>query len=405
VSPPHKPRKICLAAMSVSAALVLATAGGSAGAEPGPSAHEVAKSKQVVRDRAAAVGRIKARLAMADGELERLADTAEMAMERYNGEYVKLTQADQANQAAQQRLLRAQQSYEQFREQLAAFAGQAYRMETGVNGLSAAVSGDGGPQGFLDRAGMVEVLANRQAGAVERMRAAKVVADLFRGQAQEAVRAQQAATKAAADAKQAAEGAAARQRSEVQRIGQVKAELVKQLGKAQAHAADLGRRRELALEQARAAAAWSRHGGRFAGLLGDSSRGAVAVRAALNWLGTPYSWGGGTDSGPTYGTAQGSGTRGFDCSGLALYAWNRAGVRLDHWTGTQWTSGPHVPPDQLRPGDLVFFASDTGDPHTIHHVGIYIGRGQMVEAPYTGGRVRISSIWRNGFIGATRPAG
>jgi cell wall-associated NlpC family hydrolase len=250
---------------------------------------------------------------------------------------------------------------------------------------------------------MVEVLAGRQAGVVQRLRAAKVVADLFRGQAQAAVRAQRTATEAAEEARRAAEAAVARQRSEVERIGQVKAELAEQLGKAQVHAADLDRRRELALERTRAAAAWARHGGRFAGL--GSSRGAVAVRAALSWLGTPYSWGGGTGSGPTYGIAQGSGTKGFDCSGLALYAWNRAGVRLDHWTGTQWTSGPHVPADQLRAGDLVFFASNTGDPRTIHHVGLYIGHGQMVEAPYTGGRVRISSIWRGGFIGATRPAG
>jgi cell wall-associated NlpC family hydrolase len=129
----------------------------------------------------------------------------------------------------------------------------------------------------------------------------------------------------------------------------------------------------------------------------------VAVRAALSWLGTPYSWGGGDSSGPTYGVAQGAGIKGFDCSGLMLYAWSKAGVQLDHWTGTQWTAGPHVPIGLLRPGDLLFFATNTNDPDTIHHVGMYIGQGQMIEAPYTGARVRISSIWRHDLIGATRP--
>jgi peptidoglycan DL-endopeptidase RipA len=404
VLPPPQRRKSCLAAMSAGTALALAALGGSAGAEPAPSAREVARSKQAVRKRAAQVGQVKARLAQADGELDRLAGTAEAAMERYNGELVQLNRARRAGQAAGQRLRRAERGYEQIRAQMATFAGEAYRMGTGVDPLSAAVSGDGGPQGFLDRAGLVEVLADRQAGAFRRMRAAKVVADLLRGQAEAALRAQRTATTAAEEARRAAEDAVAQQRSAVRRIGGLKARMVQRLGQARSQAADLARRRELAFEQAQAAS-WARHGGgRFAALLRDSGRGAVAVRAALHWLGTPYSWGGGTGSGPTYGTAQGSGTKGFDCSGLALYAWNRAGVHLDHWTGTQWNSGPHVPSDQLRPGDLVFFASDTADPRTIHHVGIYLGHGEMVEAPYTGGRVRVSSIWRSGFIGATRPA-
>jgi cell wall-associated NlpC family hydrolase len=130
----------------------------------------------------------------------------------------------------------------------------------------------------------------------------------------------------------------------------------------------------------------------------------VAANAALKWLGTPYSWGGGTAEGPSYGVEHGAKTKGFDCSGLALYAWARAGVRLDHWTGTQWTSGPHVPTDRLQPGDLVFFGGTADDPSSINHVGIYVGRGRMVEAPYTGASVRISSIWRDDLIGATRPS-
>ena len=57
----------------------------------------------------------------------------------------------------------------------------------------------------------------------------------------------------------------------------------------------------------------------------------------------------------------------------------------------------------LRPGDLVFFGDDVTDYRSIHHVGLYIGGGQMIEAPYTGAQVRVATIWRSGFIGATRP--
>jgi cell wall-associated NlpC family hydrolase len=86
-----------------------------------------------------------------------------------------------------------------------------------------------------------------------------------------------------------------------------------------------------------------------------------------------------------------------------MRAWERVGVRLDHWTGTQWSSGPHVPLDQLRRGDLLFFGRISSDPGTIHHVGIYVGRGQMVHAPQTGDVVRVASIWRGDLVGATRP--
>jgi cell wall-associated NlpC family hydrolase len=65
----------------------------------------------------------------------------------------------------------------------------------------------------------------------------------------------------------------------------------------------------------------------------------------------------------------------YDCSGLAMEAWARAGVRLLHWTGYQWVSGPHVPLAGLRRGDLVFYAFNTADPATIHHVGVYLGPG------------------------------
>jgi cell wall-associated NlpC family hydrolase len=124
----------------------------------------------------------------------------------------------------------------------------------------------------------------------------------------------------------------------------------------------------------------------------SAAQGDAAADWALTQLGRPYQWG-----------AAGPGS--YDCSGLAMEAWARAGVRLLHWTGYPWVSGPHVPLAGLRPGDLVFYAFNIADPATIHHVGIYIGRGLMVDAPYTGSFVRIDSVYAfPGLVGATRPA-
>ena len=93
----------------------------------------------------------------------------------------------------------------------------------------------------------------------------------------------------------------------------------------------------------------------------------------------------------------------FDCSGLAQYVWGKAGVYLAHYTGDQWNEGTHVSRDQLEPGDLVFFAYNTSEPSTIHHVGVYVGGGQMIDAPYTGVDVRKEPAFRSDYIGAVRP--
>ncbi|WP_344271229.1 C40 family peptidase [Actinomadura napierensis] len=106
---------------------------------------------------------------------------------------------------------------------------------------------------------------------------------------------------------------------------------------------------------------------------------------------------------------QGAGTKGFDCSGLTQYAWAKAGTQLPRVAAAQYNAGPHILRTQLRPGDLLFFATDTRNPATIHHVGLYYGHGQMIHAPQTGDIVRISQFTGNPYrehqyIGATRPS-
>ncbi len=124
---------------------------------------------------------------------------------------------------------------------------------------------------------------------------------------------------------------------------------------------------------------------------GDGSPGAHAVASALQFLGTPYSWGGGGIGGPGKGFGPGANTIGFDCSSLVQYAYHRAtGLSLPRVTDAQAAALPHVPPgSELKAGDLLFFHSP-GDPAgSYHHVGIYDGQGGMVHAPRTGKTVEV----------------
>lgn len=100
---------------------------------------------------------------------------------------------------------------------------------------------------------------------------------------------------------------------------------------------------------------------------------AVAIRAALKKLGHPYVW-------------AAAGPETFDCSGLVRYAYGRAGIRLTHFTGIQWNEGRLIPPRMALPGDLVLVG------HTLHHVGIYLGAGWMVNAPFTGHYVDVVPV-------------
>ncbi len=144
----------------------------------------------------------------------------------------------------------------------------------------------------------------------------------------------------------------------------------------------------------------------------SSSRGQQVVNAAMQWLGTTYAWGGGDYDGPTLGIRDGGVADrygdyrkvGFDCSGLALYAWAQVGVYLPHYSVYQYTGQSNkISRSDLQPGDLVFFANNTSDPSSIHHVAIWIGNNQIIEAPNSGSYVKISTMYWNGYIGAVRP--
>jgi peptidoglycan DL-endopeptidase CwlO len=109
------------------------------------------------------------------------------------------------------------------------------------------------------------------------------------------------------------------------------------------------------------------------------------VGIAMQYLGTPYVWGGASPAG-------------FDCSGFVMYVFAQVGVSLPHNAAAQYGYGMPVSRDQLQPGDLVFF-------NGLGHDGIYIGGGQFIHSPHTGDVVKISSIsgwYSSTWVGARR---
>jgi cell wall-associated NlpC family hydrolase len=111
----------------------------------------------------------------------------------------------------------------------------------------------------------------------------------------------------------------------------------------------------------------------------------VALAFAESQIGKPYQWGGaGPDS--------------YDCSGLVMVAWGKAGVSFPHSAQDQYDLTQRVSISSLVPGDLVFF----GTPTDVYHVGIYVGHGEMVDAPETGQDVMVQSIFELNLLGGGR---
>ncbi len=140
---------------------------------------------------------------------------------------------------------------------------------------------------------------------------------------------------------------------------------------------------------------------------GCSSTGSAAggsaniVQRAEAEIGVPYVWNGGDQNGPTLSHSGcdaaaigGCSAVGFDCSGLALYAWAPY-VLLPHSSAAQYNSGTKVPVAQATPGALLFWATNPSVPSSIHHVAIYAGNNQMIEAPESGQRVHLTPVRRN----------
>ena len=116
------------------------------------------------------------------------------------------------------------------------------------------------------------------------------------------------------------------------------------------------------------------------------------IKRGGSQMGVPYSWGGGSLQGPTKGVEDGANITGFDCSGLMRYAFAGVGVLIPRFSGDQYNFGRHIPPNEAKRGDLIFYG-----PGGSQHVTMYLGNGQMLEASGSAGKVTVSPVRKPGM--------
>jgi cell wall-associated NlpC family hydrolase len=231
----------------------------------------------------------------------------------------------------------------------------------------------------------MKAISGQERAALDGLAAAREQQDAKRA-ALDGVRKSARAALAKVDADQ--RSAAAAQAAAEATLAKVKGDLSQLVAAEAQRRADEAARRaqaDLAARQARQAADRSTRNAPDLGPAPAASAGAgAAVAEAQRQLGKPYQYG-----------AAGPGS--FDCSGLTMWSWRAGGVSLPHSAAAQYSAIRHVSTSELVPGDLVFYGSP------IHHVGMYVGNGQMIEASHSGVPVRYSSIYRGDLVGAGRP--
>lgn len=357
---------------------------------------------------------------------------------------------------SQQALRDAGTQIEQARKRFTDYAVSSYTKGRNVASLSTFFGADG-PEDILDRAQVMRMLSASQKSILENLERARAEQANRDSAAREAKQRADAAADAAENKKAEAEQAIAAARSALQeqadRKAQIEAErdgAQAQLDAARADVSGLQGQREAYIEwdnqrraeeaAAAAAAAAAQEAARRAAAdqasrerasqlaegqrphtqldegdwtppaqsaprpMAPSVTGAGAIETVIDrgmsQLGLPYAWGGGNENGPTLGIRDGGvadsfgdyNKIGFDCSGLMIYAFAGIGISLPHYSGYQYTAGTQVPSSQMRRGDMLFWG-----PNASQHVALYLGNGQMLEAPQSGSTVRVSPVRWDGM--------
>lgn len=425
---PHRARPVTHRVRAVAVAVVgvvaVALVGPSATASPhrpsGPSAAQVRQAHRAAAVAASALVTAQQREADAAARLDALNARVEALVEAWDGARAAADSATADLAAAQARADAAQASADAAQVDVDRLAAASYQVGADLSGglgewasvLDSAFR-PGGVSTLADRLAEVAQVAADRRHQIDSATALRFAALQTQQQAAAAASALQANQAAAAAAYAAVLAAQAAQRGEVLRLTAQLAAARTALASAQRHATALDRARAAAIAQAeaerRAAAARAAAAAAIlarqqqtsgwrppfygAGPVGWPSGQSVttaaqrleAVAVAEAQLGKPY-------------VAGGRGPSTYDCSGLTAYAYHAAGVPMIAYSKTQFAAGEKIPVTQLQPGDLVFYAFDPTDWTTIHHVGMYVGHGTMVEAPHTGAFVRYTNIWMPGLV-------
>jgi cell wall-associated NlpC family hydrolase len=329
----------------------------------------------------------KAEAARIAAQLEEKGRQAEVLTEQFNAARIKASEAEVAAGRAARELAAADAAVAAAGKILRDTAVQAYIHA----GLVPVAGGSATPEdalGISIRRKYVTVVADRQADALRGLKVAQGDAARRRASLDDAKQASRQALAAVEGKRGAAAAAVSAQKA---LLDKVKGELATLVAAEQKRKAEEEARRvraALAASPSRAATATGAPGAPLNRDTGTAptnpppppnAGAAAAIAEAKRQLGKPYEWGG---AGPDT----------FDCSGLTMWAWKAGGKSLPHYAASQYNVTARVAIADLQPGDLVFFGSD------LHHVGLFVGNGQMIEAPQTGEVIRYASIYRSDLV-------
>ncbi|SDE62568.1 Cell wall-associated hydrolase, NlpC family [Blastococcus fimeti] len=434
-------RALRMGGTAIAAAVLLGLTPAVADAAPRrPSDGEIAAAQSQADAVAARIGELNGRLAAASAGVESARTDALLALDDFQATEAAAEAARQQAEAAAAEAARKTAELGIARDDVIAFARRSY-MEGSTSPGATALLTAGNPSQLIERAALLEAagahrsdvlgtvtVLQQQATAAEVVaRTAVVEADELQ---QEAARQLEVATAAEQSARAQAAQVATQQaavQSELDAAQQQLTTLVGARAAAERAAAEAAAAARTSVQRVAAPAPSSSNSSSSnssstapspsaprppatppavqtpAGP-GSASDAQTAIAAARRYIGTPYAWGGGGRRGPGPGQDPDEGVIGFDCSGLTQYAYGQAGISIERNSKAQYAESPKVARGSLQPGDLVFWATDTSRPSTIHHVAIYLGGDRIIEAPESGKTVRETAMRWGGYIGAVRPS-
>ena len=411
-------RGVLTAVLTVIAVLMGGTAAQADKPKPAPTQAQVDQAKAAADQKAGDVAALQASLAVANARLQAAADRAEIAAEAYNGAMWRLQQAQKVTADAKAAVADALAHVAEQRAGIAQLVTQSYQDGTVLNGMTAFLGADG-PTGVMSRLGVVQSAGDTMQARFDQYTALNALARVAESRAEKAEKQQTVLADQAQQLRDEAAQAANQAASETARIAGERQKLIVELAKAQKVSVELATQRQKSLEKkaeeatAKAAAAAAKAAAQKAkdqadkaktqadltqdqlaeigvdggwdlpGLpipQGTSAGARAAIEFARQQLGEPYVW-------------AAAGPDAWDCSGLTMMAWQAGGIALPHYSAAQYQQTKHITITQLEPGDLVFWGTS---PNTIHHVALYIGNGQIIQAPRTGDVVKVSDLYASG---------